>query len=162
MGENVADCFPLRLGLGMYYYRIIRWLATVPRERFLSLRTEDLATDPYSSMQRVWEFLELTAQTREDTESLLSARREWNSNHWIKSEPYRDRFAMLPQTEQLLDNFYRPHNNLLAQLLSGVNSTQARVRLHTGIIHTTAICQNTKNCLVSYTDSECFIPALNV
>ena len=118
-GHNITtDCFPLRLGLGMYYYHIVRWMSVVPRERFLFLRTEDLASDPYPVMQKVWAFLGLGTQTREEMESILLHSNEWNTNAWIKSEPYREKFAMLPKTEELLNTFYRPHNERLAQLLS--------------------------------------------
>ena len=116
VGKSGTDCFPLRLGIGMYYYHIIRWLASVSIERFLFLRSEDLTMDPYSTLQKMWRFLNLTVQTRKEVKSMLS--REWNSNDWIKSERYRDRFAMLPETEAMLREFYRPHNQLLAQLLS--------------------------------------------
>ena len=43
---------------------------------------------------------------------------EWNSNRWIKSKEYKDSFSMLPATMELLNTFYKPHNELLAQLLS--------------------------------------------
>ena len=112
------DCFPLRLGVGLYYYHLVSWLATIPRGRFLFLRTEDLAADPHSVMRRVWNFLEIPAQTKEEIESVLAMKRHRNSNEWIRSAKYKDRFAMLPQTEHMLRVFYRPHNQILAQLLS--------------------------------------------
>ena len=112
---TTTDCFHLRLGLGMYYFYVICWLATVSHERFLFLRSEDLAVDPYSALRKVWAFLNLTSQSRKEVESL---KKTWNSNDWIKSEKYRDRFAMLPQTEKMLRDFYAPYNKLLAQLLS--------------------------------------------
>ena len=36
---------------------------------------------------------------------------------WIKSKEYRDKFQMLPETEELLSLFYRPYNEQLARLL---------------------------------------------
>ena len=111
------DCFPMRLGIGLYYYHLLSWLATIPRRRFLFLRTEDLAADPYSVMQRVWHFLDIPAQTKEEIQSTLARKSHWNSNEWLRSAAYKDRFAMLPQTEHMLRDFYRPHNQLLAQLL---------------------------------------------
>ena len=116
--SSTEDCFPLRLGVGLYYYHLVSWLATIPRGRFLFLRTEDLAADPYSVMQRVWNFLEIPAQPKEEIQSVLAMKRHRNSNEWIRSAEYKDRFAMLPQTEHMLRVFYRPHNQMLAQLLS--------------------------------------------
>ena len=113
-----TDCYRVRLGIGMYYYHITRWLRVIPRERFLFLRSEDLSLDPYSTMERVWRFLDLPPQTRQQMEASLARRHEWNTNDWIKSEEYRERFAMLPETERMLREFYRPHNEKLAELLS--------------------------------------------
>jgi hypothetical protein len=99
----------------MYYYHVIPWLATYPREKLLFLRSEDLAADPYLVMQRVWDFLDIPAQSKEEMGSEESY---WNNNDWIRSEENRDKFAMLPETEQLLYDFYKPYNHLLAKLLS--------------------------------------------
>ena len=116
--DKETDCRKVRLGIGMYYYHITRWLRVIPRERFLFLRSEDLSLDAYSTMERVWRFLDLPPQTRQQMEASLARRHEWNTNDWIKSEKYRERFAMLPETERMLREFYRPHNEKLAELLS--------------------------------------------
>ena len=118
LANSTVSCFQLRLGIGMYYYHIIRWLRIIPRERFLFLRSEDLSRDPFSTLERVWRFLDLPPQTRQEVDALLATRHEWNTNDWIKSERYRERFAMLPETERILKEFYRPHNEKLAELLS--------------------------------------------
>lgn len=114
-------CFPIRLGIGLYYYHIVRWLRVIPKEQFLFLRTEDLSTNPYSTMEKVWSFLGLSSLSRQYIEAVLSKKHEWNSNDWIRSEEYRDKFSMLPETEAMLREFYRPHNELLAKLLSDSN-----------------------------------------
>ena len=108
-------CYPVRVGVGLYYYHVIPWLATYPREKLLFLRSEDLAADPYLIMQRVWDFLDIPAQSKEEMGSEESY---WNNNDWIRSEENRDKFAMLPETEQLLYDFYKPYNQLLVKLLS--------------------------------------------
>ena len=120
MATNTSKtgCFPLRLGIGMYYYHIQRWLSVVSRERFLFLRSEDLSLNPYSTMERVWAFLDLPHQTRQEVESLLTHKHKWNTNDWIKSVEYKERFEMLPETHEILRDFYRPHNEKLAELLS--------------------------------------------
>ena len=41
-------CFPLRVGLGMYYFHIVQWLNVSPMKQFLFLRTEDLDRGPLS------------------------------------------------------------------------------------------------------------------
>ena len=116
--NNKTSCFQLRLGIGMYYYHIVRWLRVTPRLRFLFLRSENLSLDPYSTMERVWSFLDLPPQNRQEMEAFLTVKHEWNTNDWIKSDKYREKFAMLPETERMLREFYRPHNKKLAELLS--------------------------------------------
>lgn len=83
------------------------------------LRTEDLAKDPYAVMEEVWRFLELNAQTKENLMRVLQdSSSKWNKNSWIRSNQYKESFSMLPETLKLLNTFYQPHNELLAQLLS--------------------------------------------
>ena len=118
VGYNVSDCTDLRLGIGLYYYHIVKWLNVVPKKNFLFLRTEDLATDPYSVMEQVWRFLGIKTQSKKSFKRLLEKSSEWNSNDWIKSKKYKESFSMLPETVEILNIFYQPHNELLAQLLS--------------------------------------------
>ena len=44
---------------GLYYYHIVPWLKIIPHERFLFLRTEDLAKDQSLTLSKVWHFLHL-------------------------------------------------------------------------------------------------------
>ena len=56
---------------GLHYYHIVSWLKIIPRERFLFLRTEDLAHDPSLTMSKMWHFLSL--------DSLPKMRREYRN-----------------------------------------------------------------------------------
>jgi len=89
----------------LYYYHIVPWLSVIPRERFLFLRTEDLAYAPQSTMTELWNFLDL-----------------YDLPDYIRTFENVNRQAdglILPtQTKVLLDNFFRPYNELLAHLLS--------------------------------------------
>ena len=90
------------LQTSMYYYLIVPWLNVFPRERFLFLRTEDLARDKSLTMLKVWNFLNLDPlpQTKEV---------------FAKTNKH----AEFPgPTKELLDSFFQPHNELLANLLS--------------------------------------------
>ena len=107
-------CFPLRLGLGMYYFHIVRWLNVFPIDQFLFLKTEDLAGDPFHVVAMVWKFLGLKPVKRR---SILHLETRSNEMSWIKSKEYRNKFQMLPETAELLQSFYRPYNNRLARLL---------------------------------------------
>lgn len=114
--ESKDSCFPLRLGVGMYYYHIVRWMNVYPHENFHFLRLEDLATDSYDSVEKIWKFLEFSPLSKGAFESSLKGM-VMNEMNWIKLPKYKDRFYMLPETEKLLSAFYEPINMKLAQLL---------------------------------------------
>ena len=94
----------IRLQYSLYYYHIAPWLKVIPRERFLFLRTEDLAHEPSLTMSKVWRFLQL--HDLPITEAMFQ-----NANLMAKG------IKVPSQTKQLLDKFYQPYNQLLAHLL---------------------------------------------
>ena len=94
----------IRLQYSLYYYHIAPWLKVIPRERFLFLRTEDLAHEPSLTMSKVWRFLQL--HDLPITEAMFQ-----NANLMAKG------IKVPSQTKQLLDKFYQPYNELLAHLL---------------------------------------------
>ena len=90
------------LQTSMYYYHIVPWLNIFPRERFLFLRTEDLAGNRSLTMSKVWNFLKL--DNLPETKEVFAK---------------VNKHAMFPvHTRELLDTFFQPHNELLANLLS--------------------------------------------
>ena len=111
-------CYPLRLGVGMYYYHIVKWLNVYPRKNFYFLRLEDMsiATDTYNSVAKIWEFMGLTPISKATFESELK-KEVFNEMNWIKEPGFKEHFYMLPETEKMLNSFYEPFNKKLAQLL---------------------------------------------
>ena len=108
-------CSPLRLGLGLYYYHIVKWLNVFPHDQFLFLQSEELLDNPFSVLERLWKFLKL-----EDVPKALlyeTLKEKSNEMHWIKSKKYNKEFVMLPETEKLLRDFYYPYNAKLVSLL---------------------------------------------
>ena len=103
----VLDTASILSGLqqGLYYYHIAPWLKIIPRERFLFLRTEDLAHDPSLTMSKVWHFLNL--DNLPETKSVFT-----------NEGPVNKDVAVPPQIKKLINEFYRPYNQLLAHLLS--------------------------------------------
>lgn len=114
--KGTRSCFPLRLGVGMYYYHIIKWFNVYPHKNFYFLRLEDMAEDAYGSVAKIWKFMGLSPISREAFESELS-KTVRNEMNWIKLPKFKDKFYMLPETAQLLKSFYEPINKKLAQLL---------------------------------------------
>ena len=110
MGMHAGEGCGSRVGAGLYYLHIVKWLGVLPREQFLFLRMEDLAADSQSVMQRVWKFLELPPFVQR-TET------HRNANNWIISPEYREMLKISPRTKEMLSSFYEPYNQKLAALL---------------------------------------------
>ena len=113
--NNQLACSPLRLGLGLYYYHIVKWLNVFPYDQFLFLQTEELLTYPFSVLERLWKFLKLENVPK--THFYDALKEKSNEMHWIKSKKYSKDFYMLPETEKLLKEFYYPYNKKLVSLL---------------------------------------------
>ena len=114
--QDKDSCFPLRLGVGMYYYHIVKWMNVYPRKSFHFLRLEDMADDHYGSVTKIWKFMGFSPISKATFESELK-KTIFNEMNWIKLPKYKDRFYMLPKTEKLLNSFYEPANIKLAHLL---------------------------------------------
>ena len=101
-GKSVDHNGHVGIQTSMYYYHIFPWLSILSHERFLFLRTEDLAHKRSFTMSKVWHFLNLDhfSETKEVFEKA--------NNHPV--------FPV--HTRILLDAFFQPHNELLANLLS--------------------------------------------
>jgi len=99
-----------RIGVGLYYLHIVKWLSVLPRKQFLFLRTEDLADDSKAVMQRVWKFLGLPPFVQ-NTQAVH--RKTWSEISGL----YNATTEMFPQTKKILSSFYEPYNHFLATLL---------------------------------------------
>lgn len=107
-GSASSLCGHVRLGISIYHVHIKRWLREIPRSQFLFLRTDELAENPFGLLKKVWSFLGLREQNQEDLGNLLHD--HLHSLNSLKSSIGKD-------TETLLRQFFRPHNDALAELL---------------------------------------------
>ena len=89
---------------GLYVYSIQEWLNLFPREQFLILRNEDLAKDTTSTMNKVFDFLGVSASVK-----LQCSRKNSGSYEPMSQKQYN----------RLLE-FYKPHNQKLEDFL-GIN-----------------------------------------
>lgn len=112
-----SACQGARVGVGLYYFHIVKWLSILPSNRFLFLRMEDLIDDAFSVMLKVWEFLDVAPLTKELLDFHIENSVKKNANSWIVSEKYRSKFTMSPVTHRLLASFHQPYNLRLARLL---------------------------------------------
>ena len=100
-----------RLGIGLYHVHIRKWLHFFPKEQFLFLRMEDLTNNPFETMSKITNFLHISPVSNEEADQWFSEK----INH--RTHEQDTLFKIRDTTISLLRNFYRPHNELLAQLL---------------------------------------------
>lgn len=86
---------------GHYAEQLERWLSFYPRERFHVLRSEDLAERPEQALADVYAFLGLPPHQPARLPSLHTARYG----------------SMAPATRSWLVEYFRPHNERLAELV---------------------------------------------
>ena len=108
MWNGKSLCGKIRLGISLYHVHIKRWLREIPREQFLFLRTDDMATDPYKLLEKIWSFLGVEHQSKEDLQDTLHEHLNAHRSH---------QSDMGKATENMLRKFFQPHNDALAQLL---------------------------------------------
>jgi N-acetylgalactosamine 4-sulfate 6-O-sulfotransferase len=110
--SGVQNCVkqynPQQLVKGMYSEFLGDWLDAFPRDQLLILRNEDYKVAQKQHMDAVFRFLDV----RELSES------EWGDVMGMPAKNVQKKRApMLPQTKQLLDDFYAPFNKALAEAL---------------------------------------------
>jgi hypothetical protein len=86
---------------GIYADQLARWLPLFDRARILILKTEDLAADPQTTMDRVWSFLGLSGVR-------LAEYPRVNTGSYQR---------MASHLQARLTEFFRPHNERLYRLL---------------------------------------------
>ena len=106
-------CYDFRLGMGLYYYHIAKWLNVFPMEQFLFVTSEEMSRNLTATMRKIWDFMGLKSidQTKQ---TLISKHKNVN---WVHSGHYEDKVYMLPESATLLREFYKPFNERLALLL---------------------------------------------
>ncbi|KAK7504791.1 hypothetical protein BaRGS_00003819, partial [Batillaria attramentaria] len=103
-----VSCRPI---VGIYYVYIQDWLLRFPRDQMYFVRLEDLSANVTGEMTKIFAFLKLDPVSEETMVEIESAK-EANVGRL-----FQEFGPILPATKSLLDDFYRPFNRRLAQLL---------------------------------------------
>ena len=105
-------CGRARLEMGLYYFHARKWLSVVPRERMHFFTMEELATEDMQHTAKViLDFLELPA-------AKIGSSLNCNENTQYKIDYKHDsRLRMREDTKQILEEFFQPYNQMLADLL---------------------------------------------
>ena len=86
----------------MYAEQVERWLGLFPRDRFLFLKTDEMASEPQHVLDEVYDFLDLPPHTHEKLPHLHIA----------------PEYEPLPEaTRAELAQYFRPHNERLYELV---------------------------------------------
>ncbi len=98
--------------VGLYYVHIAKWLQFYPRENFLFLRIDDMS-DPYELMSKITNFLGLSPATRQQAEKWFASKANTQKAFSTSSRKHE----MRKDTRELLEELYRPYNEMLAGLV---------------------------------------------
>ena len=107
-------CGYIEFADSIYYITLKEWLQIIPLDKFLFLRTEDLASDPVSMAQRIFEFLELEEMDPHLLEMHLATLGRSNEQDYI----HEGNLTITPRARRILDEFLAPFNQKLAKLLN--------------------------------------------
>nr|KAG5688423.1 hypothetical protein BaRGS_001205 [Batillaria attramentaria] len=102
---------PVDLHYNCYVVSLKEWLVVFPRKHFLFMRTEDYSNNIKSSLLKVFDFLNIQAPSRSVMQQMLKVPVTYHTHHKDIAGP------MLPETRRLLQNYMRPCNAELADLL---------------------------------------------
>ena len=112
------QCGRLRLEIGFYYYYIRRWLAVIPRERFLFITLDELQRNLSGVSQRIVDFLGLNTEVKTQGIWHTKQSKKFCSNVQSVYDYHHDpALQMRSETKQLLYTFFDPINQKLAELL---------------------------------------------
>jgi len=88
---------------GRYYQNIKKWLEYFPKNQFLILTTEELKVNPNETMNRVFDFLELSSYEIKEIPK-------------VKVGTYTEN--MNKETRSKLEEYFKPHNEELYKFLN--------------------------------------------
>lgn len=105
----LAKTVQVRLRIGMYVIYIKQWLKRFPRDQFHFVRLEDYAAQTSSVLNGIFDFLQIGPVDRK-TMTAMVFQNPVNTRKVNVGE-------MLPETMNILTDFYEPFNEQLAELL---------------------------------------------
>nr|XP_056706161.1 carbohydrate sulfotransferase 15 [Euleptes europaea] len=110
--NTLNNAMPVRLQVGLYVVFLLDWLTVFNKDQLLVLRLEDHASNVKYTMHMVFRFLDLGALSEKE-EALITKSPASNT----RRPEDRNLGPMLPLTKEILEDFYRPFNAKLAQVL---------------------------------------------
>lgn len=98
---------------GFYFQPLMDWFEVYPREKFHIVRLEDFSANRLEELNRIYQFLDLDPLTVPiETEGNINAGKAVNAGGKIDEVG-----PMWDSTRQILNDFFRPYNQKLAEIL---------------------------------------------
>nr|XP_022345100.1 carbohydrate sulfotransferase 15-like isoform X1 [Crassostrea virginica]XP_022345101.1 carbohydrate sulfotransferase 15-like isoform X1 [Crassostrea virginica] len=110
--RTIAYMSRVRLRLGMYSVYIKDWLRVFPKSQVLILSLEDYAKHTRKILNQVYKFLDISSLDSDQMRSIVKLK---VANKRKKGD--RSVGLMLNETRQLLNEFYEPYNQELADIM---------------------------------------------
>ena len=113
-------CGRIRLEMGFFYLHIRKWLAVVPRERFLFLTLEELKSQEENVESRIIDFLDIPVERGSEhcSSNTTTRKHDLCNNVQTRYDYHHDPLLrMRNDTRHILSAFYEPYNRRLATLL---------------------------------------------
>ena len=113
---ELPTCGRTRLEMGLYYFHTRKWLSVVPRERIHFFTLEELATkDLQHTVGAILNHIGLVF-TEGEMQKLEKYQCSKNQQLFIDYK-HDSRLKMREDTKQILEEFFQPYNQMLADLL---------------------------------------------
>lgn len=114
---NHFQCGRVPLGMAIYYVHIVRWFSVFSRKQFYFLTALEFFQKPFSTVQKIWKFLDLSQPKL--NHRLLKQRLKRSQNIQVHFNYHHNpKLQMLSQTHEILEQFFEPFNVMLSTLLN--------------------------------------------
>ena len=114
---ELPNCGKTRVERGLYYVHVRKWLSVVAREKFYFVTLEEIGENPQKAADEMLQFVD--APSHSDSGRAQSSFSTCAKENSQKKIDYKNRkeLHMREDTKELLKIFFRPFNELLADLL---------------------------------------------
>lgn len=114
---EMPDCGRSRLAMGMFYVHIKKWLSVIPNNRFFFLTLENLTSSFENTVKKLFEFLDFGEDIPSPSKLQQIKDSCAKNSQSLVNYKHNPVLQMRSDTTLLLQQFYKPFNDLLSNLL---------------------------------------------
>ena len=112
---ELPTCGRSRLGMALYIAHVQRWLSVVSRDKFLFLTLEELLRESGRVQRELWRFVGYPDAAYGGETDVSSCGKNTQYQIDYHNDP---QLAMRDDTREMLTDFFKPYNQMLADLLN--------------------------------------------